>query len=225
MERPRHPSVLREHRAILALGFTLCLFLALAALTQTELLRSRDLAVTKAVQSRRTPALDVAATGVTMLGSWPALATAVLIGAGLCVAAGKPLAASLAVATLSAYPLNHLLKTLVGRPRPGEGVEVLQKVSGLSFPSGHSMTSAAVLGFLAFLSWTYIPHPRLRRCLTFLLALSGLLIGVSRIYLGAHWLSDVVAGWTVGLCLALLFAELYKSRAGAELTARRPDCP
>jgi len=214
---PTRDARLREHRAIVTMAVLLCVFLALTAVARNDGLLSWDRVVTQVVQSYRTSFLDTAAIGISLLGSWPALVAAALLGAAVCAFTRRPFAALCAVLMLLAFPLNSVLKELIGRPRPAQGIAVLSTVSGLSFPSGHSMTSAAVLGFLAFLTWTHVSRPKLRAALTIGLASLAIVIGLTRIYLGAHWLSDVVAGWTVGTALALLLAEIYKSRARAEL--------
>jgi undecaprenyl-diphosphatase len=107
-------------------------------------------------------------------------------------------------------PLNHHYKELIGRGRP-DAVEVLAPFAGHSFPSGHAMSAAAVYGLLAILAWTFIRDHRLRVVGAGLPALLALGVGISRIYLGAHWLSDVLAGWAAGLLLALLLGQAHEA--------------
>ena len=111
-------------------------------------------------------------------------------------------AAWLAGSVVGASVLNAGLKSMLHRPRP-ELVPHLANVSNASFPSGHAMISAAIyLTIGAMLAET---QPR-RSARIFLMAFAGvlvLLIGVSRIYLGVHWPSDVLAGWTLGAVWAL----------------------
>ena len=99
--------------------------------------------------------------------------------------------------------LNAGLKSILHRPRP-ELVPHLAVVSNASFPSGHAMISAAIyLTIAAMLSET---QPK-RSARIFLMAFAGLLvllIGCSRIYLGVHWPSDVLAGWCLGSVWALV---------------------
>lgn len=105
---------------------------------------------------------------------------------------------------------NHLFKTLIGRSRPADTlVEVFLSNSGYSFPSGHVMFYTVFFGFLFFLGWTRLPRSWGRSLLLLLTGLLVLLIGPSRIYLGAHWLSDVVAGHLVGLLILLFAIEFY----------------
>lgn len=96
-----------------------------------------------------------------------------------------------------------LLKALYSRPRPTV-VTALDPPGGLSFPSGHSMISASLYLTLALLIARAMPHRRLRIFVVAVGAGLALLIGLSRIYLGVHYPTDVVAGWTVGLAWALI---------------------
>ncbi|WP_216839298.1 phosphatase PAP2 family protein [Caulobacter sp. S45] len=111
-------------------------------------------------------------------------------------------AAWLAASILGASILNASLKSLLHRPRP-ELVPHLAAVSNASFPSGHAMISAAIyLTIGAMLAETQ----RRRSTRIFLMSFAGLLvllIGISRIYLGVHWPSDVLAGWCLGTVWAL----------------------
>lgn len=95
-----------------------------------------------------------------------------------------------------------LLKQLYGRPRPTV-VKQLDPLETLSFPSGHSMISAALYMTLAVLIARALPHRRLRVFVVAVGAGLALLIGLSRVYLGVHYPTDVLGGWTLGLAWAL----------------------
>ena len=122
-------------------------------------------------------------------------------------------AAWLAGSVIGASLVNTAMKSLMHRPRP-ELVPHLAVVSNASFPSGHAMISAAIyLTIGAMLAET---QP-LRRTRFFLMSFAGfivLMVGCSRIYLGVHWPSDVLAGWCLGSVWALV-------AFGANRTVRR----
>lgn len=103
--------------------------------------------------------------------------------------------------------LNVLLKELVQRPRP-EDINLVVE-TGFSFPSGHSMVAMAFFGLLVWLVWHYERDRTLRLacCAGFLVII--LLIGISRIYLGVHYASDVLAGF----CISLAWLAMYTSVA------------
>jgi undecaprenyl-diphosphatase len=106
-----------------------------------------------------------------------------------------------AVGSGSAISLG--LKTLFARPRP-DVVPHLAEVYTASFPSGHSMMAAVVYLTLGILLATILPRRRLKvYVLSLAIMLTGL-VGISRIYLGVHYPTDVLAGWAAGLVWALL---------------------
>ena len=93
--------------------------------------------------------------------------------------------------------VNLMLKRWINRQRPlGEH---MVDVYTLSFPSGHAMSAMAFYSFLVYLIWRYVHRLWLKLGLTLLCALLIIGIGVSRIYLGVHYPSDIVAGYLGGL--------------------------
>ena len=102
--------------------------------------------------------------------------------------------------------LNLILKNIVQRPRPTE--YRLINESGYSFPSGHSMASAAFYGFLIYLIYKKIENRKLKIILMTILSLLILLIGVSRIYLGVHYTSDVFAGFCVSISYLAIYTHI-----------------
>lgn len=102
--------------------------------------------------------------------------------------------------------LNLTLKNIVQRPRPTE-YRMINEL-GYSFPSGHSMASAAFYGFLIYLIYKKIENKKLKIILISLLSLLILLIGVSRIYLGVHYTSDVFGGFCVSISYLAIFTNV-----------------
>ena len=101
--------------------------------------------------------------------------------------------------------LNQLLKAILQRPRPTEFRIIEEK--GYSFPSGHSMVSMAFYGYLIYLIYKYIKNKYIKYGLILLLSLLICVIGVSRIYLGVHYTSDVLGGF----CIAISYLVIYIS--------------
>ena len=223
-EHPRR-AILRKNRAIRLLTVLFCLFLALTALARTPQLLTWDRAISHTVQSVRTPALDLAAEALTPLGDGLLLSGICLLGAGILFRTRRARAAGLTMLCLLGVPLNYLLKAWIHRPRPAGDLQILTTVTGTSFPSGHTMGAAIVFGFLAFQAWTHLSQPRLRVTVTLGLATLPAVVAWTRIYLGAHWFSDVVAGWTAGTFFVLFLgyglAEIYKAVGTPELVRQQ----
>lgn len=99
--------------------------------------------------------------------------------------------------------LNKILKHIVQRPRPIEH-RIIDE-SGYSFPSGHSMVCAAFYGFLIYLIYKNVKNKYLKWGLITILSLLIFLIGTSRIYLGVHYTSDVLAGFLVAISYLIIF--------------------
>lgn len=104
--------------------------------------------------------------------------------------------------------LNQALKFIIQRPRPTE-FRIINE-SGYSFPSGHSMVSAAFYGFLIYLIYKNVKNKYLKWSLITLLSLVILTIGTSRIYLGVHYTSDVIAGFLISISYLIIFTHFAK---------------
>ena len=101
---------------------------------------------------------------------------------------------------------NQILKFIIGRPRPVEHRIIDQ--SGYSFPSGHSMVSMAFYGFLMYVIYKNVENRKLKLTLCIALAILILLIGISRIYLGVHYASDVIAGFCLSVSYLMAYTKL-----------------
>ncbi len=119
--------------------------------------------------------------------------------------AGKPKAALLVfLAIAGGQVVSTLLKLAVDRARP-DVVPHLMTESSLSFPSGHAMMSAVAYLTFASIIVRFEPRPWLRVFVYAVAVLLFLGIGASRVYLGVHWPSDVLAGWCAGIAWAMLW--------------------
>lgn len=102
--------------------------------------------------------------------------------------------------------LNQVLKFILQRPRPTE-YRIINEI-GYSFPSGHSMVSMAFYGFLIYLIYKNVKNKYLKLFLISMLSLLIVMIGISRIYLGVHYTSDVCAGFLISISYLVLYINL-----------------
>ncbi len=140
---------------------------------------------------------------ITALGSFAGLGIVFLASLGYLLLLGKrALALLMAAAVLGGVTLSTLLKMAFDRPRPA--LEGAAKVFTASFPSGHAMLSAVTFLTLGALLARTNDDQKVRVYFMTLAVLLTILVGMSRIYLGVHYPSDVLAGWCLGTAWAVL---------------------
>lgn len=175
--------------------------------------------VFKLVSDRMTPVMK----GFTFLGSTVGITLFTIIAIGWMIwrkQYWEPL--FLVIAVLGGTAFNHVLKAIFHRERPT--LHRLIEQSGYSFPSGHSMESFIFYGMICMLLFVFFKNTRTRALLLLLTALIILSIGVSRIYLGVHYPSDVLAGYCAGgawliVCLTVLDMVLDARRKSGKTKA------
>jgi undecaprenyl-diphosphatase len=184
---------------LLAAGGCLWLFGGLAEdLLSNDPLVRFDEALATYLHNLATPPLTTFFVVITALGSLETIAGVGLFVAGFFVWRRwwLPLVTWLA-AVAGGVALNQLLKGLFARPRPSLAEPLLPE-SGYSFPSGHAMQSLILYELLAYFAVLALRSWRAKTAVVFGLALLVILIGFSRLYLGVHYFSDVVAGFAAG---------------------------
>lgn len=149
------------------------------------------------------PWVEQAVVHLSALGSAAVSTLVTVIAVGFLALAGKRRYALLVAACALGTELwMSLLKHLYGRARPTV-VTAIDPLDSLSFPSGHSMIAVALYLTLALLIARTLPTRRLRIFVVATGATLALVIGLSRVYIGVHYPTDVLGGWTVGLAWAL----------------------
>jgi undecaprenyl-diphosphatase len=147
--------------------------------------------------------LEEVARDVTALGGFTVLGLIVLTVCGLLWLLGKRRAVwFILIASLGALILNYALKGAFGRPRP-DLVSHGSLVYSASFPSGHSLMATATFLTLGALLARVLAGRRVKIYVFSIAVAVALLVGCSRVYLGVHWPSDVLAGWSAGAAWAL----------------------
>ncbi|MBE3067894.1 MAG: phosphatase PAP2 family protein [Chloroflexi bacterium] len=209
------PAPVRRYRAVLFLVLLLIITAAFAVLTflvKTTPSFPLDLQITLGIQSINIPVFGGLMTAVSWLGFSPqsviitALIILLILGFGL---QWEALAAL--IAALLSIGINVVVKDLIQRPRPAAAlVHVLATLNDYSFPSGHVMFYTGFYGFIVFLSFTLLKPSLKRTLLLVFFGLLVLLVGVSRIYVGEHWASDVLGAYLLGTLTLVAFIQLYR---------------
>ena len=120
----------------------------------------------------------------------------------------KKIKISLVINLLGITIINNLIKVIIARSRPE--INKLVTETGYSFPSGHSITSMVFYGYLVYLTYKYINNKKIKIPLIIFLILLIPTIGLSRIYLGVHYASDVLCGFLLGIIYLILFISISK---------------
>jgi membrane protein DedA with SNARE-associated domain/membrane-associated phospholipid phosphatase len=195
-------EVRRELASIAATLGTLGLFVDIAEDVVDHHSTSFDRAVSLGLHGLDSPFMDVAMRVFSFVGSAPIVALVVLAVVLWALRRGDRWAAGVLVASsILDEAVNALLKFAFRRPRPSLFVEIAQ-LHSYSFPSGHAMAAVAVCGMCAAVAARL--HPPASRSLLAATTVLALLIGVSRVFLGVHWPTDVLAGYAAGAFLLLL---------------------
>lgn len=177
-----------------------------------------DLPLSLTVQAWQNPGVTAFMEMVSFIGKgWPMIALALVVAACFFVM-NRHRECYAALGALGIMVLNPLFKLLIDRPRPSADlVNALHDFGGLGFPSGHAFQSLVLFGLLISLATTHISKAWLRCSVQASLAFLILAIGLSRIYLGAHWPSDVLGGYLLGGVFLWLLVKRY--RVAAQSTA------
>ena len=197
------------------------LFAALTMFVASGATGAVDSAIEQTVYGWRSPGLNTLLEAITYCGNTASIITLTLVLLALPqtrIRYGLPVF----IADVLTTAIKVVVKNLIARPRP-DAIYFLVPESGYSFPSGHSITSIAVYGMLAWLIWYYhktdaavgthglgaeaaaaAKMPAKKRALMILCAFLSVAIGLSRIYVGVHHPTDVLGGFLAGIATALL---------------------
>ena len=199
--------------------FSFLLFIGLALPSACQLLLPGDAPVYNAIQARRSPPLDSFSRTMKKAGNYKVLVP-VGVGVLLWKVTHQRLLLLLGLYALGVLPLETGAKLAVARPRPRHYLMTGPPLSSShGFPSGHALASTALYGMLLVLLRRRVRSRGWRRVITGGILLLILLIGCSRVYVGAHWPSDVLGGFALGGAYCSLAVAVY------ERSKRRADAP
>lgn len=171
-----------------------------------------DLEVMRGIKSVGVPGFGASMVWLSALGSgWVPTALVGGVGVALALARFRLEGGVCIVGVTLGAALNGLLKVITGRPRPSPAlVDVMKIYNHDSFPSGHVVFFVEYFGFLLFLSYVLLKRGRLRNTLLTLFGVLIALIGVSRVYMGAHWPSDVLGAYLAGGVWLMVMISVYR---------------
>ncbi|WP_225519250.1 MULTISPECIES: phosphatase PAP2 family protein [Priestia] len=196
----------------------------MAILISGSKIEASDHSIISFIQGFESPGLTAIMKGFTFIGSTPSVAVISLFSLFFLYKVLKHRTELiLFIAIIVGSPiLNELLKLLFHRARPD--FHRLIKINGYSFPSGHAMSAFAVYGVLSFLLWRHIPTRWGRTLLIVTSIIMILTIGISRIYLGVHYPSDVIGGYFASGCwlaIAIWFYQRYLEKRFEQTEAKQ----
>ncbi|MFI5693754.1 phosphatase PAP2 family protein [Kribbella sp. NPDC051586] len=158
--------------------------------------------------AHRTTFLSHVAQTITFIGSVPVLTALTIVAATMLrilTRRWRP-AIIITVGMAGAASLTYILKILIGRHRPDSSLVIGTVDHGFSFPSGHTLSSTVFFLLLAALLWYSNSSRKIKIAGAIAAAALSIAMGLSRVYLGYHWATDVLAGWTVALTWLCLIA-------------------
>ncbi|QNE22673.1 phosphatase PAP2 family protein [Kribbella qitaiheensis] len=215
-QRPRRSAATRRTlpvagAAVAAIGTLGTIALADSA-TEADGLAAFDPEFTKDVVAIRTAPLTTLARALTFIGDVPVLIVLILVAAALAYRWTRSWRAPtlLLFAMAGSAALTYGLKAAVERQRPGISYVLGAVDTGFAFPSGHTLNSTVFFGMIAGLLWSGLHFATARVVVATAAVLLSIGIGLSRIYLGYHWATDVLAGWTIAVTWLAIVATVTR---------------
>lgn len=191
----------------------LILFCILASIINSRLIAKFDQTVILAIQGLESQTLTPIMKFFTWIGSYKVILVILLMMIYILfhVLTSRAEAVLVAIVIAGTQVINQLLKIYFQRARPN--FHRLIEIGGYSFPSGHAMSALAVYGILTYVFWRHFSTRIARIMLITISSICILMIGISRIYLGVHYPSDIIGGYLASsmvITLAIGFIRRYK---------------
>ncbi|WP_186461850.1 phosphatase PAP2 family protein [Mucilaginibacter pallidiroseus] len=216
----------RRHNIILLVLIILGIgFIALTALVALLPTSGLDIEFSHYIQSRQNPVLDKIMYLISTPGYTPEAPIMIVATSLLFLLFKYKKAAGYTLLTALSGLLSTIVKALVNRPRPSKDiVRIVFETSQKSFPSGHMMFYVIFFGFMIVLMFQLEGVAKWVRTVVIVISLFFIFtIPVSRIYLGAHWFTDVLGGFLLGLPSLYVLAWLYLRKKADDTEAPKPE--
>lgn len=189
-------------------GIGILIFATMVVMLLTNNVTGLDNSIYNIIISSKSDAMTMFMTIITMMCNTEFIIVATLLL--VLLIKNKKIGGMIASNVVLCSVINTIIKHIFLRPRP-VGIKLIEQ-GGYSFPSGHSMMAVAFYGLLIYIIWNTKWRNVWKIFTTTLLVILILLIGISRIYVGVHFASDVIAGLSISLSYLIIFIELIYKR-------------
>ena len=195
-------DIVKNNKKIVILVTSLSVFIFLLINVLLNNISSFDISIYNVIMSLKSGFTTFIMKAVTRFGDAEILILITIIC--LMFIRNKKLGGSIAINLASVGLINYVLKKIIQRPRPPLEFRMVEE-SSFSFPSGHAMASMAFYGLIIYFINKNMKNEKLKKIISISLSILIFLIGISRIYLGVHYASDVIAGFAISIVYLVLY--------------------
>lgn len=201
MKKKKILKYIKDNRKIIILTISLILFTIITYAIFNNKINTIDQNIHSYILNLRNDNLTSILITITNISS--AYALIVLSILLLLIMKKKKLPLLISLNLIISFISNQITKQIFTRPRP-IGINLIEE-TGYSYPSGHAMISMAYFGFIAYLIYKYVKNKLIKTILISSIFILIILIGFSRIYLGVHYLSDIIGGFLLSIVYLMIF--------------------
>ena len=195
-------DIVKNNKKIVILVTSLSVFIFLLINVLLNNISSFDISIYNVIMSLKSGFTTFIMKVVTRFGDAEILILITIIC--LIFIRNKKIGGSIAINLASVGLINYVLKKIIKRPRPPLEFRMVEE-SSFSFPSGHAMASMAFYGLIIYFINKNMKNEKLKKIIRISLSILIFLIGISRIYLGVHYASDVIAGFAISIVYLVLY--------------------
>lgn len=206
-------KIIENKNKYLIAAFGLAIFTYIAYIVSTQDVIVFDTVIREKVYDLRSTVLNFIFIPITYLGNWQSITILALLLLFFSKTR-KNIGIPFVIISISSTIIYKIVKSIFRRPRPDKVFHMIEQ-GGFSFPSGHSMNCIVCYGILIYLVRRYVKNKKLANSITVLLSILIICIGFSRIYVGVHFPTDVIGGWSLGitvLCISIIILEKIRGK-------------
>lgn len=195
-------DIVKNNKKIVILAISLSVFIFLLINVLSDNISDFDTSIYNVIMSLKSDFMTFIMKAITRFGDAETLILIAIIC--LIFIKSKKISGSIAINLASVGLMNYILKKIIQRPRPPLEFRMVEE-SSFSFPSGHAMASMAFYGLIIYFINKNMKNNKLKKVICIILSILIFLIGMSRIYLGVHYASDVIAGFAISMVYLILY--------------------